>query len=658
VILDELVLENFGVFRGRNVLSLTPPSRRKPLVVVGGLNGAGKTTLLDAVQLALFGKRAPCVNGNGGGYDAYLRGLIHRGIQPSTGARLELSFRHRGAGSGHRYRVCRQWRTRFRTLQESVEVLRDDHPDRTLSDRWSESVEQFIPLGIARLVFFDGEKIEALADPNTSSEALRAGVNALLGLGIVERLAADLLVYERRSKSRLVRGSDQTAIEVAERELKRLETKRTLLVGERGSRQNVLDQARKRVEQCEARFRAEGGDLYERRKELEEERDACHRRVREAEDGLRDQATTLAPFLLVEGVISAAADRADEEWTAVEAQRTHEVLSARDRKVLKALRRRKRSVRLVEELDDLFRRDREERKSATRVKVLLGASDFTRHELRRLSSGGLSVLRSSLAEARRALLDAQAEFEEADRTLGMVPVGESVKALIEDRDDARRAAVRAEQKLGEVKSELDRVDYARERQQARYERVLAEAAEQSLEIHDVQRALHHSGRVRDTLDRFRSALLERSCHSIASLVEEGFRHLLRKKGLITGVELDPEQLVLALRGPDGRNLLPERLSAGERQLLAVAILWALSRACGRALPHIVDTPLGRLDSTHRSHIVQRYFPSASHQVILLSTDEEITPSYWDKIRRHVGHAYTLTHDDRTGASSVREGYFW
>ena len=69
--------------------------------------------------------------------------------------------------------------------------------------------------------------------------------------------------------------------------------------------------------------------------------------------------------------------------------------------------------------------------------------------------------------------------------------------------------IRAEQRLGEAKSELDRFDYARERQRARgTRRVLAEAAEQSLEIDDIQRALHHSGRVRETLDRFRSALLE------------------------------------------------------------------------------------------------------------------------------------------------------
>ena len=657
MILDELVLENFGVFRGRNVLKLTPPSRRKPLVVVGGLNGTGKTTLLDAVQLTLFGRLAPCVDGNGANYDRYLRALIHRAVRPSTGATLELAFRVREQSFEHRYRIRRHWHTRFRKLQETVEVQRDDHPDRTLSDYWAESVEQFIPLGIARLVFFDGEKIEALADPATSSEALRAGVNALLGLGIVERLASDLTIYERRCKGSLVRGAAQTAVHAAEHELDRLDAERERWVGFRGARQNALDQARKRVEQCEARFRAEGGDLYERRKELEENRDACHRRVREAEDGLRDQATTLAPLLVVEEVIRAAADRADEEWTAVEAQRTHAALTAHDQRVVAQLRDRKKSEAFVAELDSLLSQDRDERQSATTTEVLLGTSDFTRHELRRLSSDALPVFRSLLEEARKALLAAQVEFERSERTLGMIPVGETLKNLIEDREQARLAVISAEQARGEADSELDRIRHAYERQRSKYEHLLCEAAERSMAIEDTHRALRHSARVRKTLDRFRRSLLERSCQRIASLVQEGFGHLLRKQGLITGVELDPENLTLSLRGPDGRDLPPVRLSAGERQLLAIAILWALARACGRPLPHIVDTPLGRLDSTHRSHIVERYFPSASHQVILLSTDEEITPQYWERIHRHVGRSYTLTHDDHRGATSIREGYF-
>ena len=185
--------------------------------------------------------------------------------------------------------------------------------------------------------------------------------------------------------------------DAAKHELDRLDANRQRWVDRRGARQNDLDQARKRVEQCEARFRAEGGDLYDRRRELEDDRDACHRRLREAEDGLRDQATALAPLLLVEEIISAAANRADEEWTAVEAKRTHEVLSARDRKVVAQLRETEGSVALVEELDSLLRQDRDERQSATTIEVLLGASDFTRHELRRLSSGGADRV-SVLAE--------------------------------------------------------------------------------------------------------------------------------------------------------------------------------------------------------------------------------------------------------------------
>ena len=103
---------------------------------------------------------------------------------------------------------------------------------------------------------------------------------------------------------------------------------------------------------------------------------------------------------------------------------------------------------------------------------------------------------------------------------------------------------------------------------------------------------------------------------------------------------------------------PDRLSAGERQLLAIALLWGLARVSGRALPTVIDTPLGRLDSSHRANLIERYFPSASHQVILLSTDEEINRTYHRMLEPQIGRSYLLQYDDEERATTVVDGYFW
>jgi DNA sulfur modification protein DndD len=87
------------------------------------------------------------------------------------------------------------------------------------------------------------------------------------------------------------------------------------------------------------------------------------------------------------------------------------------------------------------------------------------------------------------------------------------------------------------------------------------------------------------------------------------------------------------------------------------MLWGLARASGRPVPTVIDTPLGRLDSDHRTNLVERYFPNASHQVLLLSTDEELVNGYLEKLTPFVARTYRLEHDEKSGQSTIREGYF-
>ena len=68
--------------------------------------------------------------------------------------------------------------------------------------------------------------------------------------------------------------------------------------------------------------------------------------------------------------------------------------------------------------------------------------------------------------------------------------------------------------------------------------------------------------------------------------------------------------------------------------------------------------MARLDATHRRHLVERYFPNASHQVIVLSTDTEVDQHYFALLRPAVARAYHLRYDEEARQSVGEEGYFW
>ena len=87
------------------------------------------------------------------------------------------------------------------------------------------------------------------------------------------------------------------------------------------------------------------------------------------------------------------------------------------------------------------------------------------------------------------------------------------------------------------------------------------------------------------------------------------------------------------------------------------MLWALARTSGRPLPMIIDTPLARLDSEHRNTLVERYFPEASHQVIVLSTDTEVDDALLERLGPSISHTYRLDFDPVRGATTATLGYF-
>lgn len=183
-------------------------------------------------------------------------------------------------------------------------------------------------------------------------------------------------------------------------------------------------------------------------------------------------------------------------------------------------------------------------------------------------------------------------------------------------------------------------------------------AKEEAEREDRQRMVGLAGRTRETMQVFLRRATERKIDRLSRLITESFRFLLRKQTLVEQILIDPGTFAITLYDAAGGALARQRLSEGEKQIFAIAMLWGLARASARPLPAVIDTPMARLDAAHRQHLVERYFPNASHQVIVLSTDTEVDRRYYEMLQPAIARAYHLGYDERSRATVAEEGYFW
>jgi DNA sulfur modification protein DndD len=165
-------------------------------------------------------------------------------------------------------------------------------------------------------------------------------------------------------------------------------------------------------------------------------------------------------------------------------------------------------------------------------------------------------------------------------------------------------------------------------------------------------------KVQAALEDYAQALTAAKIDELREGVVRCFGELWRKGDLVRRIEIDPTAFTVTLFDRHDRVVPKKQLSAGEKQIYAISLLWGLAQASGRPLPMVIDTPLGRLDSEHRTHLIERYFPHASHQVVIFSTDTEIDRVYFRELAASISHAYHLRYDAAEARCVIEKGYFW
>lgn len=173
----------------------------------------------------------------------------------------------------------------------------------------------------------------------------------------------------------------------------------------------------------------------------------------------------------------------------------------------------------------------------------------------------------------------------------------------------------------------------------------------------LNRGLDLAVNVQEVLKDYEVRIKKEKIAELEKNVVECMNTLMHKK-LFTNVIIDPDTFQVTLYS-EHKQIPKEELSAGEKQIYAIAILWALAQNSGRNLPFIIDTPLGRLDSEHRLNLVQNFFPVASNQVLIFSTDTEIDKRYFKELSPYISRSYRLVYNMENGHTLIKHNqFFW
>ncbi len=477
---------------------------------------------------------------------------------------------------------------------------------------------------------------------------------------MVERLISDAGVLEVKLKTELEASPKPPADRAEiEREIERLREDIDVRKTDRGELENALCGAREEVERFEADFAAAGGPHWQARNERELRQKELQKEIAACDSRMVSLAGSEVPLTLVTDFLASVANQDEREQQRAESDVIERLLRQRDDELLALLADSKASSSLVKKVEAHLASDRQLRAHPP-ARLCLGTR--SRREHGRCSTICAAAGWPNCAQAAESVCNERqrvaSELGDVNQVLGITPekgeIGqflEKLRAATERHTTLSNEATRQDRALDEKKREW-------EAQKAKLHAIKEREAKDEFSRDDRGRMARVAARTREVMREFLIKATERKIDRLSDLITESFRFLCRKQTMVERIHIDPATFAVTLFGEAGHALSRERLSEGEKQIFAISILWGLARASAHPLPAIIDTPMARLDAAHRRHLVERYFPHASHQVVILSTDTEVDRHYYQALQAHIARAYHLCYDEQTRSTRGEEGYFW
>ena len=711
--LTKIELNNFGSYYGKNVLSIDVSDDNKQIVLIGGENGAGKTTLFTAIVLCLYGHYSFGYKNSGKVYTQKVFTYINdtAKLDEDETASVTLDFVDSSNGDLDSYSITRSWTWKKSNVKESITAQKNGQilEKQSLID-FQNFLINMIPPSLLKLYFFDGERIaEYLLDDaqNNVRDALMilSGNDTfdIMYSGIKKVLVAGNAAEDTATREYFIRKSEKISLDESRKAL-------------RESIDDLSAQAddkKAEVDRIKKEYAAQGGISLDEWKELNSSLKAEDEARERINYERKEIATDILPFVIVSSLL----DKVRPQITKEHEYKTWQTLSKtlttdRFRKIISDTLSNSGQANYDEitsricdniitylvpvngwkSFEPIFGLSEDDEMDVQTIVNRVSQFDVTRiSELKHEHDSSLERSQALRDKLQNSSIDNYQEYIKSlsDLNEEIFQLSVMIKTKQDELVNVEAQYQIAEKRLGEAYKNLE-LDIKRKSVTSISSKAIVLLEELQAKIHgkltkevraDTLSALRLLIRKKSFIedleidDNFKVHLLKNQIIEIKDIIKihnrsgiEGVKRSLQKYGYeslckTVNAPKDSKDLTQYLNSyskPTVKVLMEisiDSLSKGEKQIFVMSLYWAMMKQSKCQLPFIIDTPFARIDTEHRTNIVDHFFKRLPGQLLILSTNEEINAKHMQAMSDSISNSFMLEFGEDKRTRIAENRYF-
>ncbi|MBW1616871.1 MAG: AAA family ATPase [Deltaproteobacteria bacterium] len=666
--IKEIELNNFRIYKGRNIINLLP-QKNKNMVIISGKNGYGKTTFLMSLVWGLYGKLMQKVDkfyadeiSRQGNYQSYISASINRLARSEGENKFSVTLTFIDVDlpieiPTKEIKIIRSFDT-FTKKEELKILINGVENEITKKYDYQPFILDFIlPIEIAKFFLFDAEKIVSLAEvhPKDQKKGLRKAYSEVLGIKkyedlrnnlqeLLQNLKKESATIEERRELDDLRGklkNNRNAIKKNDEAIDELNEDNNLL-------SYNLDQLQHDLLSCGHTISdSEKNEMLRKKKELKNKIAGLKEELKKTYEYI--------PFGIAGNKVLEVSEQLILEKNYKEKQSKIEYIDLKIEKIIERLNKiREQDSKLAIQVtiqkfynnnirklikEHLF----EEKNTINKnFKLTLNFSDNQKQDFDNL----IRELKTTFKESLKRI---SCDYEQSNQELSYLErrIKKAEANLQDDRIKELRASGKdIEKKRDGNNIEIGKLEADNKRLKDKNITLTKKINRLSdkIQVSDSQKELEktYKGLITE-LGYFIIEFQNKKGESLQKNLLGNIKKLLHMD-LITDVKVKiiNDLVDIILYNKRKEEIKRETLSKGQQQIYVSSLLKSLVDESEINFPVFIDSPMQKFDETHSENIIKNFYPTVSEQVIIFPLlKKELTLSEYDILKPFIAKTFLI-----------------